>query len=185
MHLTYVFFALFKVLVDLLKPYVHFEHYTFKVSIQCGGNMQWSMPPCDQSWIYHPGTLQSVSTIVLVFHMKIRNPQMELSLWQPILKWITLTSLKWKCSPSYLMLKVITLSGHNTPISSVEGVVLHLSPPCAAYMHQRIESALVQIMVCRLFRAKQLSKPMLVYLSIGPLGTNFSEILIKIKTFHS
>ena len=64
--------------------------------------------------------------------------------------------------------------------------VLHRVPdinsltPGALYMHQRIESALVQIMACRLFGAKPLSKPML---SIGPLGTNFSEISIKIQNF--
>ena len=48
---------------------------------------------------------------------------------------------------------------------------------------QWIGSALVQIMACRLVGAKPLSKLMLDYLSIGLLGTNFSEILIKIQTF--
>ena len=52
-------------------------------------------------------------------------------------------------------------------------------------MHQWIESVLVEIMACRLFDAKLLSKRMLVLLSIVPLGTNVSEILIKIQTFHS
>ena len=56
------------------------------------------------------------------------------------------------------------------------------SPPSTAYMRQWIESALVQIMACRLFGAKLLSKPML-FLSIGPLGTNFNGILIKIQNF--
>ena len=37
------------------------------------------------------------------------------------------------------------------------------SPPSAAYMHQWIGSALVQIMACRLFGAKPLSKTMLAY----------------------
>ena len=37
------------------------------------------------------------------------------------------------------------------------------SPPRAAYMCQWIRSALIQIMVCRLFSAKPLSKPMLEY----------------------
>ena len=31
--------------------------------------------------------------------------------------------------------------------------------------------------------AKPLSKPMLGYLPIGPLGTNFSELLVKIQKF--
>ena len=37
------------------------------------------------------------------------------------------------------------------------------SPASAAYMHQRIGSALVQIMAWRRIGAKPLSKPMLVY----------------------
>ena len=37
-------------------------------------------------------------------------------------------------------------------------------------------------MACRLNGAKPLSEPMLEY-SIGPLGTNFSEILIELQTF--
>ena len=37
------------------------------------------------------------------------------------------------------------------------------SPPSAAYMRQWIGSTLVQIMVCRLFGAKPLSKPILSY----------------------
>ena len=38
-----------------------------------------------------------------------------------------------------------------------------LISPCAAYMPQWIRSALVQIMACRLFGTKPLSKPMLGY----------------------
>ena len=56
------------------------------------------------------------------------------------------------------------------------------SPHSAAYMRQWIGSALVQIMACRLFGAKPLSKPILL-LSIGPLVTNFNDILIKKTLF--
>ena len=42
-------------------------------------------------------------------------------------------------------------------------VHVNSSPPSAAYMHQWIGSALVQIMACRLFGAKPLSNPMLGY----------------------
>ena len=45
--------------------------------------------------------------------------------------------------------------------------------PSAAYMRQWIGSALVRIMVCRLFGAKPLSKPILGY--TGPLRINVSE----------
>ena len=37
-------------------------------------------------------------------------------------------------------------------------------------------------MACRLVGAETFSEPMLEYL-IGPLGTNFSEILIEIRPF--
>ena len=43
--------------------------------------------------------------------------------------------------------------------------LFHSSPPNATYMHQWIASALVQIMACRLFCAKPLSKPMLCYIN--------------------
>ena len=42
------------------------------------------------------------------------------------------------------------------------------SPLSAAYMRQWIGSALVQIMACRLFGAKPLSKPMLGYFYLDP-----------------
>ena len=44
-------------------------------------------------------------------------------------------------------------------------------------------SELIQIMACRLVGAQPLSEPMLEYLLIGPLGTTFSEIRIKIQNF--
>ena len=40
------------------------------------------------------------------------------------------------------------------------------SLPSAAYMRQSVESALVQIMACRKFGAKTLSKPMLYYFQL-------------------
>ena len=41
-------------------------------------------------------------------------------------------------------------------------------PPNDAYMHQWTGSTLFQMMACRLFDAKPLSKPMLVYCQLGP-----------------
>ena len=55
------------------------------------------------------------------------------------------------CQPFYLGLNMLT----------------HL-PPSAAYIRQRIRSALVQIIACRLFGAKPLSKPMLDYCQLDP-----------------
>ena len=57
-------------------------------------------------------------------------------------------------------------------------------PPSAACMRWWTGSTLVQMMACRLFGAKPLSEPCNAgILSIGPLGTNFSEIWIAILTF--
>ena len=68
------------------------------------------------------------------------------------------------------------ICGH-TSLSS-----LKTSPPSAAYMRRWTGSALIQIMACLLFSAKPLPEPML-FLSIGPLRKNLSEILIEIKIF--
>ena len=51
-------------------------------------------------------------------------------------------------------------------------------PPRATYMRQWIGSALVQIMACRLFSAKPLSKPMPCYVNLGlrnKLQWNFNQ----------
>ena len=59
---------------------------------------------------------------------------------------------------------------------------INSSPASTANMCQSIGSALVPIMVCRLFGAKALSKLILVYCQLD-LRTNFSENLIEIKIF--
>ena len=59
--------------------------------------------------------------------------------------------------------------------------VINSSPPSAAYMRQWTRSALAQIMA----RRQAIIWTIAGLLSIGPLGTNFSEILIKIQNFHS
>ena len=50
---------------------------------------------------------------------------------------------------------------------------LKSSPPSVAYMRQWIMSALVQIMACRLFGAKPLSKPMLGYFLLEQISVRF------------
>ena len=57
------------------------------------------------------------------------------------------------------------------------GSLFNSSPRCAAYMRQWIESALVQIMACRLFGAYAIIKTNAGLLSSGPLGTNLSDFL--------
>ena len=49
------------------------------------------------------------------------------------------------------------------------------SAPSAAYMHRWIGSLLVQIMACRLFGAKPLSKPMLDCYQFDKLQWNFNQ----------
>ena len=56
------------------------------------------------------------------------------------------------------------------------------SPPSAAYMRQRIGSAMVQIMACRLFGAKPLSKLVLGCCQLHPFEQN-SMKFYKIQNF--
>ena len=48
------------------------------------------------------------------------------------------------------------------------GICFNPSPPRATYIRQGTGSALIQIMACRLFWAKPLSQPMLVYCQLDP-----------------
>ena len=59
------------------------------------------------------------------------------------------------------------------------------SPPSATYMRQWIGLALVQIMACRLFCTKPLSKPVLGYCQLDPLGHISVKFQSKYKYFHS
>ena len=64
-------------------------------------------------------------------------------------------------------------------------LTINSSPPSAAFMHQWIGSALVQIMACRLFGAKPVSKPMLCYCQLDPWEQTLVKLLSKYKTFYS
>ena len=59
------------------------------------------------------------------------------------------------------------------------------SPPSVAYIRQWIGWALVQIMACRLFGAKPLSKPMLCQCQLDPKEQTSVKFQSKYKTFHS
>ena len=54
------------------------------------------------------------------------------------------------------------------PVMSLPIDVFDSSPPSAAYLRQWIRSGLVQIMACRLFGAKSLSKPAVGYCQLDP-----------------
>ena len=60
----------------------------------------------------------------------------------------------------------------------------HTSPPSAAYMCQQIGPALFQIMACRLFGTKPLSKPMLGYCQLDLQGQTSLKFYSKYKTFY-
>ena len=62
---------------------------------------------------------------------------------------------------------------------------LNSSPPSATNMHQWTGSALVQIMACRLFHAKPLSKPMLGYCQLDSQEQTSVKFQSNYKTFHS
>ena len=63
-----------------------------------------------------------------------------------------------------ISLKIIIKNSFKSP----RGPWVNSSSPSATYMYQWIRSALVQIMACRLFSAKPLSKPMLDYCQLDP-----------------
>ena len=67
--------------------------------------------------------------------------------------------------------------------SSVHCHYLNSSPPSSAYMSQRIGATLVQIMACRLFGAKPLSKRMLGYCQLNPLKLTSVKFESKYKLF--
>ena len=73
----------------------------------------------------------------------------------------------------------------NNTSSMLMPCIINSSPPCAAYMHQWIGSALLQKMACRLFGAKPLSKPMLDYCQLGPKEQTSVKFYSKYQTFHS
>ena len=75
---------------------------------------------------------------------------------------------------------------HQCAICNKESITgINSSTPSAAYMCQWIGSALVQIMACRLFGAKPLSKSMLVYCQLEPKEQISVKFQSKCKTFHS
>ena len=57
------------------------------------------------------------------------------------------------------------------------------SPLSAAYRRHWTRSALVQIMICRLFGATPLPEPMLTYCQLETLSNKLNEIWIKIQNF--
>ena len=100
---------------------------------------------------------------------------------------VTPVLMHWSYCSLALSHQFVTVNNHFIlPWASLLTIYFHSSgcssPPSAAYMHQWIGSALVQIMAYHIFAAKPLSKPVLDYYKLDP---NFSEILIIIQNFHS
>ena len=80
----------------------------------------------------------------------------------------------------YLIYRLISLLYHHRRKS-----VFNASPTSTAYIPQWNESALVQIMACRLFGAKPLSKPMLGDCQLDTYVQTWMQFYSKYKTFHS
>ena len=90
---------------------------------------------------------------------------------------ICVACVKWVHTNIYMFMSTRFSSGIEYPLVGFF--------PSAAYMRQCTWLSLVQVMACRLFGAKPLPEPMLLYLSIGPLGTSSSETRIWILSFHT
>ena len=63
--------------------------------------------------------------------------------------------------------------------------IINSSPPSVAYKRQWTGSALVQIMACRLFGAKPLSKPMLGYCQLDRQEQTSVKLESEFYHFHS
>ena len=61
--------------------------------------------------------------------------------------------------------------------------MISLFRPSDAYMHQSVQHTLVQIMACRLFGAKPLSRPMLPYCQLDPKEHISVIFYVKFKVF--
>ena len=97
-----------------------------------------------------------------LFSARSSSVKQEFTQWQHI---------QWACTANNNV-----LWPHGMPINS--------SPLSAAYMCKWIGSALVHIMACRLFGAKQLSTPMLGYCHFDPQEQTSVKCLSKYKTIH-
>ena len=95
----------------------------------------------------------------------MQNP--SVSLWISNMSWMSGGSMQ-----KQVFLWCFQGSGCSRNISGF--YLSNSSPPVVTYMCQWIGSALVQIMACRLFGAKPLSKPMLGYCQLDP-QENFSN----------
>ena len=92
-----------------------------------------------------------------------------------------------KCGLKFLMfswfLRLLMISNSMFCLTNII-YLINSSPPSATYMRQWIGSALVQIMAClSSIRCQAIIWTNAGLLAIGSLGTNFSEILIKIQNF--
>ena len=111
--------------------------------------------------------------------IKIRRSWRESLCWQTIFIFI----LRY---PMYETVLAMNLAQdqtilHGNIIIFMTSLSINSLRPSDAYMRPQSRPSLVQIMAWRLAVAKPLSEPMLAgILLIGPLGTNFSEILLEI-----
>ena len=70
-------------------------------------------------------------------------------------------------------------------LSSIKALSIASCPPSATYMCRCIGSALGKVMACRLFGAKPLPEPMLIYCKLDLAEQTSVKFGSKYKTFHS
>ena len=87
------------------------------------------------------------------------------------------------CASGHYSVALSSMLNKILPKFVLEGPV-NSSPLRAAYMHRWTESALVQVMACRLFGAKPLSEPMPAYLWFDHLEQTSVQFESKYKIFH-
>ena len=143
-------------------------------------------------WFYHDWTRTFLTMVTTIFASSV-----ELPIWYHILILsLASTMSKVLLATTFLILNLVpkVLVLHFWPFWILSSDQQHTTEyhwawhwcvnslrPRDAYMHHQTRPSLVQIMACHLFGAKPLSKPMLHYCQMDPLGIYFREILIYIQ----
>ena len=86
----------------------------------------------------------------------------------------------------FLLLRCTTATIEHVILVAINGtILLNSSPPSAAYMRWSTGSSLVQAMACRLFCAKPLPEPMLLYCQLDSWEQVSGKFELKFYHFHT
>ena len=162
---------------------IHVNPRDFTICVYASPDPKEFSPIVSQQTVFH-----------WIYHASLIALSTESNTWSRPVKWGDDTKLQYKhtyverilCWSSCKKELYITLtikSGCQIISLLISCHRFNSASPSDAQKGQWIGSALVQIMACRLFGAKPLTKPMLCYLLSGPLRTTFSEIWIERQNF--